>query len=121
MLQLIRKLAGTATQFAIFWAYLWMPSSCNRLIIYVNATSYYPVSFRVADAVYDADSDSSPIYWFTGTVEGHEEDLVPPLSGTEVNSSEELPKLFPKGTVLPAMYDHLMPGAFFQGESLRLR
>lgn len=98
-----------------------MPSGCNRLILYINATSYHPVHFKVNDAVYEANADSLINYWLIGTVDGREERLIPPLqSRAEVNSSADLLKLFPKGTNLPAMYNPSIPGMFFQGESLRL-
>ncbi|NJK68634.1 MAG: hypothetical protein HC941_20795 [Microcoleus sp. SU_5_3] len=120
--QFIDKLSRKAMQFAMFWAFLWMPSSCNRLVMYVSASSYHPVSFKVTDAVYNASSDSLASYWLTGTVEGREERLIPHLSsGAEVNSSEDILKFFPKGTDLPAIYNPAIPGMFFQGESLRLR
>jgi hypothetical protein len=120
--QFIYKLSRKAMQFAMWWALLWMPSSCNRLVIYVSASSYHPVSFKVTDAVYNANSDSLASYWLTGTVQGREERLIPPLeSEAEVNSSEDILKFFPKGTDLPAMYNPAMSGILFQGESLRLR
>jgi hypothetical protein len=118
----VYTLTRKATSFAIFWAILWMPSSCNRVVLYITSEGYHQVSFQVTDATYDANSDGLATYWLTGTVEGREERLIPPLkSKTEVNSSEDLLRIFPKGKYLPAMYNPSMPGLLLQGESLRLR
>lgn len=118
----VYSLARKTTSFAMFWAILWMPSSCNRVVLYISSTGYHQVSFQVTDATYDTSSDSLVAYWLTGTVEGREERLIPPLeSNAEVNSSEDLLRIFPRGKNLPAMYNSSMPGLFLQGESLRLR
>jgi hypothetical protein len=102
--QFIYSLAKKATGLAILWAILWMPSSCNRILLYINSADYHSVSFRVLDATYDSSSDSSVSYWLTGNVEGHEERLIPPLvSEAKVNSSEDLLKVFPRNTSLPAI------------------
>jgi hypothetical protein len=118
----VYNLARKTTSFAMFWATLWMPSSCNRVVLYISSAGYHQVSFQVTDATYDASSDSLATYWLTGTVEGREERLIPPLEfKAEVNSSEDLLRIFPRGKKLPAMYNSSMPGLLFQGESLRLR
>jgi hypothetical protein len=118
----IYSLAKKTTSFAMFWAILFLPSSCNRVVLYMNSDGYRSVSFTVIDGTYDSNSDSLVSYWLIGTVDGHEERLIPPLkSKAEVNSSEELLRIFPKGTSLPAMYNPSMPGLLLQGESLRLR
>jgi hypothetical protein len=120
--QWIYSFKKKTTNFAVFWAILFMPSSCNRVMLYMNSAGYHPVSFTVIDGTYDSSSDSLASYSLIGTVEGHKEHLIPPLkSESGVNSSEELLKVFPKGTKLPAMYNPSIPGIFFQGESLRLR
>ncbi len=91
-------------------------------MLYMNSAGYRPVSFMVIDGTYDSSSDSLASYWLIGTVDGHKERLIPPLkSKAEVNSSEDLLRIFPKGTSLPAMYNPSMPGLLLQGESLRLR
>jgi hypothetical protein len=118
----IHNLARKTTSFAMFWATLWMPSSCNRIVLYISSEDYHQVSFQVTDATYDASSDNLATYWLTGTVEGREERLIPPLeSKAEVNSSEDLLRIFPRGKNLPAMYNSSMPDRLLQGESLRLR
>jgi hypothetical protein len=121
MLQFIRKTSKITMSVATLWTFLWLPSLCNRLIIYTNAANYRSVNFTVTDAIY-SDDGSLVSYWLVGVVEGREERLIPSIKATtQINSAKDILNSLPKGTNLPAMYNPSMPNIFFQGESLRIR
>ncbi|MEW6491765.1 MAG: hypothetical protein AB1589_04340 [Cyanobacteriota bacterium] len=122
MLKFMRKISKITMSAATLWTFLWLPSLCNRLIIYTNAANYRSVNFTVTDAIYSDDDGSLVRYWLVGVVEGREERLIPSIkASTQINSAKDILNSFPKGTNLHAMYNPSMPNIFFQGESLRIR
>lgn len=116
-----RKASRILMSLATAWTFLWMPSACNRLVIYSTSSLYRPVKLRVTDAVY-SDDGSLASYWLIGMVEGQEERLIPIVASTaSINNSDDLLRLFPKGTEIDALFNPFMHKAIVQGEALRVR
>ena len=44
------KLAKKLSWFSLFWALLYTPASCSRVLIYINSSEYKPSTFIVTDA-----------------------------------------------------------------------
>ena len=82
MFKFIRKISKITMSVATLWTFLWLPSLCNRLIIYTNAANYRPVNFTVTDAIY-SDDGSLVRYWLVGVVEGREERLIPSTKASD--------------------------------------